>query len=245
MKEAGIKVLQTMAEVESETLLSIMESSDELTSILVKIADVIKDEDATTLFTYAKNLVESLASDTFGDNDALEQFISRKIKILASNEDVREATANTIYEISAYWKTLSYVYLKTREEGSTDWLENESSRDTVLEHVGLFTSNFYETNQAGEFIIELVDEMASISEFIIELVDEMASTSELADESSILAGFISQIFDLQWDEIQIAKEKLDAYIPVLLDIGKSLIQARDELVNGEFSIDDLLSAFES
>ena len=88
MKQAGIKVLQTMAEVESETLLSIMESSDELTSILVKIADVIKDEDATTLFTYAKNLVESLASDTFGDNDALEQFISRKIKILAFNEEL-------------------------------------------------------------------------------------------------------------------------------------------------------------
>lgn len=232
MKQAGIKVLQTMAEVESETLLSIMESSDELTSILVKIADVIKDEDATTLFTYAKNLVDNLASDSFGDNHALEQFISRKIKILASNEEVREATANTIYEISAYWKTLSYVYLKTREEGSTDWLENESSRDTVLEHVGLFTSNFYETNQAGEFIIELVDEMASIP-------------TELADDSTILAGFISQIFDLEWDEIQVAKEKLDAYIPVLLDIGKSLVQARDELVNGEFSIDDLLSAFES
>ena len=232
MKQAGIKVLQTMAEVESEILLSIMESSDELTSILVKIANVIKDEDATTLFTYAKNLVDSLASDSFGDNHALEQFISRKIKILASNEEVREATANTIYEISAYWKTLSYVYLKTREEGSTDWLENESSRDTVLEHVGLFTSNFYETNQAGEFIIELVDEMASIP-------------TELADDSTILAGFISQIFDLEWDEIQVAKEKLDAYIPVLLDIGKSLVQARDELVNGEFSIDDLLSAFES
>ena len=232
MKQAGIKVLQTMAEVESETLHSIMESSDELTSILVKIADVIKDEDATTLFTYAKNLVDSLASDSFSDNHALEQFISRKIKILASNEEVREATANTIYEISAYWKTLSYVYLKTREEGSTDWLENESSRDTVLEHVGLFTSNFYETNQAGEFIIELVDEMASIP-------------IELADDSTILAGFISQIFDLEWDEIQVAKEKLDAYIPVLLDIGKSLVQARDELVNGEFSIDDLLSAFES
>ena len=232
MKQAGIKVLQTMAEVESETLLSIMESSDELTSILVKIANVIKDEDATTLFTYAKNLVDSLASDSFGDNHALEQFISRKIKILASNEEVREATANTIYEIAAYWKTLSYVYLKTREEGSTDWLENESSRDTVLEHVGLFTSNFYETNQAGEFIIELVDEMASIP-------------IELADDSTILAGFISQIVDLEWDEIQIAKKKLDAYIPVLLDIGKSLVQARDELVNGEFSIDDLLSAFES
>ena len=127
---------------------------------------------------------------------------------------------------------MSNVYLKTREEGSTDWLENESSRDTVLEHVGLFTSNFYETNQAGEFIIELVDEMASIP-------------TELEDESTILAGFISQIFNLSWDEIQIAKEKLDAYIPVLLDIGKSLVLARDELVNGEFSITDLLSASES
>ena len=42
MKQAGIKVLQTMAEVESDTLLSVMESADDLTSILVKIGNVIK-----------------------------------------------------------------------------------------------------------------------------------------------------------------------------------------------------------
>ena len=191
-----------------------------------------KDEDAGTLLTYAKSLMNTLASDNFGDNYALEQFISRKIRILASNDDVRKATANTILEISAYWKTLAYIYLQTKEKGSTDWLEIESTRDTVLEHVGLLSSNFYETQKVGEFIIELMDEMASIPK-------------ELADESTVLAGFISQIFDLKWDEIQSAKEKLEAYIPVLLDIGKSLIQARDELVNGKFAIDDLLLAFQS
>ena len=42
MKQAGIKVLQTMAEVESDTLLSVMESADDLTAILVKIGNVIK-----------------------------------------------------------------------------------------------------------------------------------------------------------------------------------------------------------
>ena len=164
---------------------------------------LVKDEDATTLFTYAKNLMASHASGSFGDNDALGQFISRKIKILASNEDVREATANTILEISAYWKTLAYVYLKTRKDGSTDWLENESTRDTVLEHVGLLSNNFYETEKVGEFIIELVNELAAIPD-------------ELADESTVLAGFISQIFDLEWTEIQSAKEKLEVHIPILL-----------------------------
>lgn len=49
MKQAGIKVLQTMAEVESASLLAIMESADELTPILVKIANVIKGWSQTLL----------------------------------------------------------------------------------------------------------------------------------------------------------------------------------------------------
>lgn len=242
MKQAGIEVLRVFTELESELLDTVMEVSDQLVPVLVKIGDVIKDENSATVFDSAKNILKAQLDQSDEITENFDEFFDQNMKIFYANENDRMAAANIIYEIADYWETLSYLYLNTKAEGSTDWLNKKSTRDTILKQIAIFTADFHwnEIREVGEFIVELVEEISTIFDSI-------------PDDDTLISGYITQIFDVEWDEIKIIKENLENYIPDLLIIGDGLLQARDEIFgdpdvdgydgeyDGESSINELLS----